>query len=87
MNEMWSRSPESDHRLRSLTNRSRADLAITHAFPVRCRLADKSRWKKVEFDIFTAIEERKLTIVSPSGLMIYGSGGDKGHLSGGHDCL
>ncbi|XP_037068484.1 MPN domain-containing protein-like [Pollicipes pollicipes] len=39
------------------------DLAITHAFPVRCRLAEKNKWKRVEYDIYTAIEERKLTLV------------------------
>ena len=40
-----------------------ADLAITHAFPVRCRLGEKSKWKRVEYDVYTAIEERKLTLV------------------------
>ncbi|KAF0294893.1 MPN domain-containing protein [Amphibalanus amphitrite] len=39
------------------------DLAITHAFPVRCRLGEKSKWKRVEYDVYTAIEERKLTLV------------------------
>ena len=39
------------------------DLAITHAFPVRCRLGEKNKWKRVEYDVYTAIEERKLTLV------------------------
>lgn len=39
------------------------DLAITHAFPCRSRLADRELAPLVEADIFRAIEQRHLTLV------------------------
>jgi len=39
------------------------DLAITHAFPCRSRLADRELAPLVEADIYRAIEQRHLTLV------------------------